>query len=141
MPLNYSLQFLLHTPYLFQSSIEPFFFHNSGLVKTTTHMNQNYPLKNFISAGFKKAMAFLIFLNLLSFAALAQPGKDGAITITTANTVVNRYTRVTADVLAGSNTVTVNSITELNRDAIGYLPGGYVTNATVYASNAIGWAI
>ena len=101
-------------------------------------MSQIYPLKNFIYAGFKKAMAFLIFLNLMSFAALAQPGKDGAITITTANTVVNRYTRVTADVLAGSNTVTVSNIADLNRDAIGYLPGGYVTNNSVYTSNAIG---
>ncbi|MDR7211015.1 putative repeat protein (TIGR01451 family), partial [Flavobacterium piscis] len=67
----------------------------------------------------------------------AQAGKDGALTVTVANTVLNRYTRVTADVLAGSNTVTVTNIAELNRDAISYLPAGYVTNAAGFVSNAL----
>ena len=82
---------------------------------------------------------FLLFL-LLFFSALsafAQAGKDGALTVTTANTVLNRYTRVTTDVLAGSNTITVADINDLNRDGITYLPGGFVTNSSVYANNAL----
>ncbi|WP_394775345.1 tandem-95 repeat protein, partial [Flavobacterium sp.] len=62
---------------------------------------------------------------------------DGALTVTAANTVLNRYTRVTADVLAGTNTVTVTNIAELNRDAITYLPSTYVTNAAGFASNTL----
>jgi gliding motility-associated-like protein len=45
-----------------------------------------------------------IFLSCLS--ALAQPGKDGALTVSSPNTVVNCYTAVTANVAAGSSTVT-----------------------------------
>jgi hypothetical protein len=80
---------------------------------------------------------YLVFSLFLSFCVYAQPGKDGSITITTANTVLNRYTRVSTNVLAGSNTVTVTNINELNRDAIGYLPAGFVTNATGFANNAL----
>lgn len=101
-------------------------------------MNQIFPPIKFIHFAFKKVLFLLIFLNLIYVAIIAQPGKDGAITITAANTVVNRYTRVTADVIAGNNTITVTDISELNRDAIGYLPAGFVTNTSVYASNAIG---
>ena len=72
------------------------------------------------------------FLNLLSilvafsapFVGLSQPGKDGALTISTTNTVLNRYTRVTADIPIGSNSLTVVNINELNRDGISYLPSG-----------------
>ncbi|WP_143155040.1 Ig-like domain-containing protein [Flavobacterium chilense] len=63
--------------------------------------------------------------------------KDGALRVSTSNTVLNRYTRVTTDVLAGTNTVTVTNIAELNRDGIAYLPSGYVTNTGVFANNAL----
>jgi hypothetical protein len=81
---------------------------------------------------------FLIALALLiSAIAFAQPGKDGALTISTNNTVLNRYTRVTSDVAIGSNSVTVFDINELSRDGIGYLPTGYNTNSSSFASNTL----
>ena len=67
-----------------------------------------------------KYFLFLVF----SISCFAQPGKDGALTISTSKTVLNRYSRVTTDILAGSNTVTVVDINDLNRDAIPYLPAG-----------------
>ncbi|MFN3316821.1 MAG: hypothetical protein ACK40K_08415, partial [Raineya sp.] len=79
----------------------------------------------------------IVLAVFIAIGANAQAGKDGALTITTANTVLNRYTRVTADVLAGSNTITVVNINDLNRDGITYLPTGFVTNSSVYASNAL----
>jgi gliding motility-associated-like protein len=48
-------------------------------------------------------LSLFLLLNLFSF---AQPGKDGALTVSAANTVVNCYTAVTANVTAGSTTVT-----------------------------------
>jgi hypothetical protein len=87
---------------------------------------------------FKKKAIFsvLLFLFLTSFS-FAQSGKDGALTISVSNTVLNRYTRVTADILAGTNTVSVTDITELNRDGITYLPSGFVTNAAGFTSNTL----
>lgn len=73
----------------------------------------------------------------LSFTLFAQPGKDGALTVSTSNLVVNRYTRVTADIPIGSNSVTVVDINELNRDGISYLPSGYNISSSSFASNAI----
>lgn len=100
-------------------------------------MNQFYS-KFLFGAGIKKSAFFLLLVFLSAVQGFAQPGKDGAITISTANTVINRYTRVTSDVPAGSKVVNVTNIAELSRDGIGYLPAGYVTNAGVYATNAIG---
>ncbi|MFH6995383.1 Ig-like domain-containing protein, partial [Flavobacterium sp. FlaQc-48] len=80
---------------------------------------------------------FLVFFILLLSANTTFAQADAALTVTAANTVLNRYTRVTADVLAGSNTVTVTNIAELDRDAITYLPSGYVTNAAGFASNTL----
>ena len=86
----------------------------------------------------KKVFSFLMLSLLFAVNhSYAQTGKDGSLTVTAANTVLNRYTRVTANVTAGSNTVTVFNINELNRDGIGYLPGGYTTSATGFASNAL----
>ena len=85
----------------------------------------------------KKAIFSVILFLLITFFSFAQPGKDGALTVTASNTVLNRYTRVTADVVAGTNTVTVTNIAELNRDAITYLPSGYFTNAAGFASNTL----
>ncbi|PKQ69743.1 Ig-like domain-containing protein [Raineya orbicola] len=85
--------------------------------------------------GFGTILLLLYWLNVTS--SYAQAGKDGALTVTTANTVLNRYTRVTTDVTAGSNVITVVNINDLNRDGIGYLPAGFVTNSSVYANNAL----
>jgi large repetitive protein len=56
-----------------------------------------------------KRHSLLLIFSLLSLFSLAQPGKDGPMTITAANTVVNCYSPVTNDVSAGTNTVTVNN--------------------------------
>lgn len=50
-----------------------------------------------------------VVLFLSASLAFGQPGKNGAVTITALNTVVNCYSPVTNDVSAGSNTVTVNN--------------------------------
>ena len=52
-------------------------------------------------------LSIVLFLSA-SFA-FGQPGKNGAVTITALNTVVNCYSPVTNDVAAGSNSVTVNN--------------------------------
>jgi hypothetical protein len=83
-----------------------------------------------------KLLVLVLMLLAINFG-FSQSGKDGALTISTTNTVLNRYTRVTADVPVGSSSVTVSSISELNRDGIGYLPAGYTTNATGFSSNAL----
>jgi hypothetical protein len=80
-----------------------------------------------------KYFLFLVF----SISCFAQSGKDGALTISTSKTVLNRYSRVTTDVLAGSNRVTVVDINDLNRDAIPYLPAGYILNSSSFNSNAL----
>ncbi|WP_394757938.1 gliding motility-associated C-terminal domain-containing protein [Flavobacterium sp.] len=86
--------------------------------------------------NFKERVSLLLLLLLFGFSnTFAQTGKDGSITVNASNTLLNRYTRVTANVLAGSNTITVFDINELNRDGIGYLPAGYVTQATGFISN------
>lgn len=40
-------------------------------------------------------------------------GKDGGFTVTAANTVLNQYSRVMADVAVGATTITVNNVTDL----------------------------
>jgi len=50
----------------------------------------------------------LIFL-LSPIIGYTQPGKNGALTVTAANTVVNCYTAVTANVTSGSTTVTLQN--------------------------------
>ena len=80
---------------------------------------------------------FSLTIIFQSFWGFSQSGKDGALTISTSNTVLNRYTRVTADIPVGSNSLTVVDINELNRDGITYLPAGYTTNASSFVSNAL----
>ena len=95
------------------------------------------------NSEFKRSSIYSVkfVLSLLLFFAstlvYAQAGKDGALTISTTNTVLNRYTRVTADIPIGSNSLTVVNINELNRDGISYLPSGYTTNSSGFASNAL----
>ena len=52
---------------------------------------------------------FILLFSFLVFTSRAQPGKDGAMVITAANTVVNCYSPVTNDVLAGTKEVKVNN--------------------------------
>jgi gliding motility-associated-like protein len=56
-------------------------------------------------------MKFLYSLTLLtlSFSLFSQRGKDGTPTITAANTIVNAYTPLTANVISGSTTLNVGS--------------------------------
>lgn len=56
---------------------------------------------------------FLLLVGLLFtwMGALGQAGKDGAKTITAANTVVNEYTTLTADAVAGSTAIAVANAT------------------------------
>ena len=79
----------------------------------------------------------LLLILLLSGVAYAQPGKDGDVTITDVNTVLNRYTRAAVDITAGSTAITVTNINDLNRNSPSYLPGGFVTNNSGFVSNAL----
>ena len=86
----------------------------------------------------EKNLLFLFFLIITGSSHIsAQAAKDGALTITVANTVLCRYAQPTADIAAGTSSITVTSIADLNRDAITYLPAGFVTNAAGFASNAL----
>jgi len=91
------------------------------------------------SKNFKQKVKFLTLIFLFTSVnfIFAQVGKDGALTINATNTVLNRYTRVTADIPIGSNSITVFNINELNRDGIAYLPSGYTTNASGFSSNEL----
>jgi membrane protein implicated in regulation of membrane protease activity len=50
-----------------------------------------------------------VLLLLSAPAAFAQQGKNGARTITAANTIVNAYTTLTANAAVGSKTITVGA--------------------------------
>jgi hypothetical protein len=58
----------------------------------------------------KKYLLFVVLATFLTLAGYAQPGKNGNVTISTTNTVVNTYSRITVPVAAGATTVTVNSV-------------------------------
>jgi gliding motility-associated-like protein len=68
----------------------------------------------------------IVFLILISFSlSFAQRGKDGAKTVTAANTIVNEYTTLTADAAAGATTITVaNSSLNTNSRFSGSLAPG-----------------
>ena len=109
-------------------------------------MIKKTPRRSLISNGFfnpsvndlkKKIVFFFICTIMGSSNLIAQAGKDGALTVSVANTVLCRYTRPTADILAGATTITVTNIADLNRDGIGYLPALSVTNPAGFASNAL----
>lgn len=58
-----------------------------------------------------KKYLVLLTATLFSTALLAQRGKDGNKIVSAASTVVNEYTTLTADAIAGQNTITVASNT------------------------------
>lgn len=84
-----------------------------------------------------KLLTFVICFFSITAETKAQAGKDGNVTITASNTVLNRYTRVTADILAGSTSITVTDINDLNSATPSYLPAGYVVNSSGFSSNVI----
>lgn len=58
----------------------------------------------------KKYLLFVVLATFLTLAGYAQPGKNGNVTISTTNTIVNTYSAITVPVLAGATTITVNSV-------------------------------
>lgn len=67
--------------------------------------------------GSMRCALVLLLLSCLTFALPAMaysPGKDGAGTVTTANTVINTYYTVTAALTAGGNTVPLSSVAGLS---------------------------
>ncbi|MFN6378661.1 MAG: tandem-95 repeat protein [Flavobacteriales bacterium] len=85
----------------------------------------------------RKALGLVSLFFFSAFFSLAQPGKDGALVVSTTNTVLNRYARIVSDVPQGTNTVVVDNINNLNRDGIGYYPAGFVSNSSVFSSNTL----
>jgi PKD repeat protein len=64
-------------------------------------------MQSFWRYSFRSIVLFLAILN--SLPAFAQLGKDGARTVSAAGTIVNEYTTLTADALAGTSQLTVTS--------------------------------
>ncbi|MFN8258765.1 MAG: Ig-like domain-containing protein [Bacteroidales bacterium] len=62
------------------------------------------------SVRFQKSTILLIISLISYFNVIAQPGKDGNLTVSSLGQLVNRYTRITSNVTAGSTTITVNNI-------------------------------
>lgn len=85
----------------------------------------------------RKILFSLIFCCLASLFVSAQAGKDGALTVTVTNTVLNRYTKPTTDIAVGATTITVTAINELARDGNTYYPTGYTGPANTYANNLL----
>ena len=56
-----------------------------------------------------KRIYLILACSLFTMIAFAQRGKDGAKTVSTTNNVVNEYTALTANAVAGSTTLTVTS--------------------------------
>jgi hypothetical protein len=51
---------------------------------------------------------YLLFLfTFISFLSFAQRGKDGSLTVSTANKIVNEYTTLTADASTGATSIAV----------------------------------
>jgi large repetitive protein len=84
-----------------------------------------------------RVLAYLVLATLLVVAMAKnayawQPGKDGAVTITTANTVINNYYTIATNLNIGDTTVTLNNVTGLSTGDILmiYQAQGATINAT-----------
>ncbi|WP_035085702.1 DUF7507 domain-containing protein, partial [Aquimarina latercula] len=55
-------------------------------------------------------MSLLTFIFLVTYNASGQEGKDGNLTVTAANTVLNTYSPITSDITAGDTSIDVNSV-------------------------------
>jgi large repetitive protein len=87
-----------------------------------------------------KKFLLSITVFILSFSSsFSQPEKDGALTVSALNTVLNKYSSVTADVNSGTSVVIVNSITtDLGGLAAGDLIMIYqAQGAAINTSNSI----
>ena len=98
-------------------------------------MYRNSTRSNSRFLNFQNIILFLIFF-LSCTISIAQPGKDGAFIVTGSNTVLNRYVRVTGNVIPGATTVTVDDITQLYRDGI-TVPTGFSISTGSYANNLL----
>ncbi|MBC7643103.1 MAG: hypothetical protein H7174_12345 [Flavobacterium sp.] len=96
--------------------------------------NSKFSKQNFLLFSRNFVFVFILMLSLFGF---VQHGKDGAVSITKANTVLNRYSSLAANLIVGGNTLFVSNISELNPHAIGKLLVGYVTNTSVFADNNV----
>lgn len=68
--------------------------------------------------GLKKTVNFLLLALTVSSVSITtcyawQPGKDGAVTVTTANTVINNYYTIAANLNVNDTTITLNNVTGL----------------------------
>jgi gliding motility-associated-like protein len=54
-----------------------------------------------------KKFFFILLLFLFNFFSLAQPGKDGTLTVSLPNQILNKYIPVSTNIAASSNTVTI----------------------------------
>ncbi|MFC6268930.1 hypothetical protein [Frigoriflavimonas asaccharolytica] len=94
-------------------------------------------MKLYLFFSSKKAHKFYAFLVLFTCSTFfAQAGKDGNLTLSTSNTVLNRYAKPAANIAAGATSFSVSNIADLNRDGSTYLTG-FVSNAASYSSNAL----
>ncbi len=78
---------------------------------------------------------FFIFISLFfnSHYLMAQTGKDGADIINTTGVIFNRYSALTASAASGTNTITVQAITDLAATAItGAANDPYATSSLSY---------
>ncbi|MBK9071549.1 MAG: tandem-95 repeat protein [Myxococcales bacterium] len=75
----------------------------------------------------------------------ALTGQDGALAVTTANTVLNDYAALNADVIAGATSFTVDDATTLNNVTFGNLAAGdlllivQMQGATIDSTDAVGY--
>lgn len=82
----------------------------------------------------------LFFVFTSSWSLFAQPGKDGARTITAANQVLNEYTTLTADAGAGASTLQVasSSLNANGRFAAGLSAGDLILIIQVQGATIVG---
>ena len=99
-------------------------------------------LRNPIRLG-RGLFGLLTFSLVLATTALAQEGVDGALTVTAANTVLNRYATLGANATLGATSFTVTAIADLSDPTYGALAAGDLVmiyqaqGATVDATNTV----
>ncbi|SEM16365.1 hypothetical protein SAMN04487910_4279, partial [Aquimarina amphilecti] len=86
-------------------------------------------------------MSLLTFIFLVTYSASGQEAKDGDLTVTAANTVLNTYSPVTSDISAGDITLDVNSVaTDLGGLSSGDLILIYqAQGATINTTNTVSY--
>ncbi|WP_367183353.1 beta strand repeat-containing protein, partial [uncultured Aquimarina sp.] len=94
-----------------------------------------------ILLGQSAFMSLLTFIFLFTYSASGQEGKDGDLTVTAANTILNTYSPITSDISAGDTSVDVNSVaTDLGGLSSGDLILIYqAQGATINTTNTINY--